>query len=161
MILEFQRYGRNKETTVDSSYISGGEYRRKFDSIIDNAAVSRILYSKAKEMLLHRSGTLFEDMYWFDGASGAVLASVLDETAEEQIGYTTAVARAIEGVVNLIVICHDGSVYIYASAQEVPEYLYKLYVENFLRIGYTDKEAQLAALDKIKQSYDIDYCEVR
>lgn len=63
MILEFQRYGRNKETTVDSSYISGGEYRRKFDSIIDNAAVSRILYSKAKEMLLHRSGTLFEDMY--------------------------------------------------------------------------------------------------
>ena len=51
MILEFQRYGRNKETTVDSSYISGGEYRRKFDSIIDNAAVSRILYSKAKEML--------------------------------------------------------------------------------------------------------------
>lgn len=34
MILEFQRYGRNKETTVDSSYISGGEYRRKFDSII-------------------------------------------------------------------------------------------------------------------------------
>ena len=60
-----------------------------------------------------------------------------------------------------IVICHDGSVYIYASAQEVPEYLYKLYVENFLRIGYTDKEAQLAALDKIKQSYDIDYCEVR
>ena len=62
MILEFQRYGRNKETTVDSSYISGGEYRRKFDSIIDNAAVSRILYSKAKEMLLHRSGTLFEDM---------------------------------------------------------------------------------------------------
>jgi hypothetical protein len=189
MILEFQRYGRNKETTVDSSYISGGEYRRKFDSIIDNAAVSRILYSKAKEMLLHRSGTLFEDTYWFDGASGAVLASVLDETAEEQIGYTTAVARAIEGVVNLIamhthpnsmppsiadfnsafrhkyavsiVICHDGSVYIYASAQEVPEYLYKLYVENFLRIGYTDKEAQLAALDKIKQSYDIDYCEVR
>ena len=102
MILEFQRYGRNKETTVDSSYISGGEYRRKFDSIIDNAAVSRILYSKAKEMLLHRSGTLFEDMYWFDGASGAVLASVLDETAEEQIGYTTAVARAIDGVVNLI-----------------------------------------------------------
>lgn len=91
MILEFQRYGRNKETTVDSSYISGGEYRRKFDSIIDNAAVSRILYSKAKEMLLHRSGTLFEDMYWFDGASGVVLASVLDETAEEQIGYTTAV----------------------------------------------------------------------
>ena len=50
MILEFQRYGRNKETTVDSSYISGGEYRRKFDSIIDNAAVSRILYSKAKEL---------------------------------------------------------------------------------------------------------------
>ncbi len=44
--------GEIKKPRFDSSYISGGEYRRKFDSIIDNAAVSRILYSKAKEMLL-------------------------------------------------------------------------------------------------------------
>ena len=189
MILEYQRYGRNKDTAIDSTYINGGEYRRKFDKIIDDIAVSRILYSKAKEMLFHRSGTLFEDMYWFNGIDGTILASVLDETETEKIGYSSSVARAIDGTANLIamhthpnsmppsiadfnsafvhkyaisiVICHDGSVYIYASAQEVPEDLYKLYVEKFLRVGYNNKEAQLAALDKIKVNYDIDYCEVR
>ena len=62
--LEFQRYGRNKSTLVNSKYISSGEYRKKFDKITNNADLSRLLYSKAKEMLIHRSGTLYEDMYW-------------------------------------------------------------------------------------------------
>ena len=64
--LEFQRYGRNKSTLVNSKYISSGEYRKKFDKITNNADLSRLLYSKAKEMLIHRSGTLYEDMYWID-----------------------------------------------------------------------------------------------
>ena len=64
--LELQRYGRNKSTLVDSKYISSGEYRKKFDKITNNTELSRLLYSKAKEMLMHRSGTLYEDMYWID-----------------------------------------------------------------------------------------------
>ena len=52
--LEFQRYGRNKSTLVNSTYISSGEYRNKFDKITDNKDVNRALYIKAKEMLLHR-----------------------------------------------------------------------------------------------------------
>ena len=28
--------------------------------------LNRLIYEKAKEMLSHRSGRLFEDMYWFD-----------------------------------------------------------------------------------------------
>jgi len=46
-------------------------------------------------MLLHRSGTLFEDMYWFDGASGVVLASVLDETAEGVVYNTIKFAAVL------------------------------------------------------------------
>ena len=48
--LEFQRYGRNKSTLVDSNYISSGEYRKKFDKITDNPDFSRLLYAKAKEL---------------------------------------------------------------------------------------------------------------
>lgn len=48
--LEFQRYGRNKSTLVNSKYISSGEYRKKFDKITNNADLSRLLYSKAKIM---------------------------------------------------------------------------------------------------------------
>ncbi len=64
--LEYQRYGRNKETTINHTYINSGEYRRKFDKITDNVEVNRTLYLKAKEMLQHRSGTMLEDMYWID-----------------------------------------------------------------------------------------------
>ena len=39
--LEFQRYGRNKSTLVNSKYISSGEYRKKFDKITNNADLSR------------------------------------------------------------------------------------------------------------------------
>ena len=45
---EFQRYGRNKSTLVNSTYISSGECRNKFDKITNNKNVNRILYSKAK-----------------------------------------------------------------------------------------------------------------
>ena len=50
-IFEGQRYGRNKETQIDHTYINGGEYRRKFDLISDNIDLNRKLYKLAKEML--------------------------------------------------------------------------------------------------------------
>lgn len=63
VLLEYQRYGRNKETAINHTYINSGEYRSKFDRITENINVNRILYNKAKEMLNHRSGTKYEDMY--------------------------------------------------------------------------------------------------
>ena len=47
--VEDQRYGRNKDTLVNSTYINSGEYRKKFDTITDNKDVNRTLYAKAKE----------------------------------------------------------------------------------------------------------------
>lgn len=64
--IEEQRYGRNKNTSVNFSYIESGEYRRKFDAISNNIELNRLLYKLAKKMLKHRSGTLYEDMYWID-----------------------------------------------------------------------------------------------
>lgn len=50
--LEYQRYGRNKDTLVNKSYIESGEYRRKFDNITDNPDVNRTLYQCAKEVFV-------------------------------------------------------------------------------------------------------------
>lgn len=60
MALEYQRYGRNKETLVNKSYINGGKYRRKFDVLTNNDDVNKALYDSAKTALKHRSGTLLE-----------------------------------------------------------------------------------------------------
>ena len=46
---EEQRYGRNKETVINRSYIESGEYRKKFDRISDNAELNKLLYQLAKK----------------------------------------------------------------------------------------------------------------
>ena len=61
---EEQRTGRNKETSINHTYIEGGEFRKKFDSISDDKELNKLIYTLAKQMLIHRSGTLYEDMYW-------------------------------------------------------------------------------------------------
>ncbi len=63
MILENQRYGRNKDTLVNKSYIESGEYKRKFDNATDNPNVNKSLYICAKNALKHRSGTELEEEY--------------------------------------------------------------------------------------------------
>lgn len=186
--LEYQRYGRNKETVINHTYINSGEYRSKFDRITDNISINRILYNKAKEMLNHRSGTKYEDMYWIDGETGSVLASALDEQQESAVRYTNAIKKAISGKENLIafhthpnsmppsvadfnsmlthkysvafVLCHDGTIIQYVSNQEINETLYSLYVSEFLDNDFTEFEAQWKTLEKLKENHDIDFWEV-
>lgn len=40
---EYQRYGRNKGTQINNTYINSGEYRKKFDGITDNSSINRLL----------------------------------------------------------------------------------------------------------------------
>ena len=189
-MLEYQRYGRNKDTVINHSYIESGEYRKKFDKITLNSEVNRILYLKAKEMLIHRSGTLFEDMYWIDADTGEIVAKALDEKLEKQVVYTKSLLSLIKTTDNLIamhthpnsmppsiadfnscfqhnyvgglVICHDGTVYNYMSNQNIPIGLQDAYIKEFLKIAYNnEKIAQLMALEKIRENYDINFREVK
>lgn len=151
---EEQRYGRNRNTKVDHAYIQGGEYRKKFDKLTDDRSVNRLLYQKAKEMLLHRSGTLLEDMYWFDLGSGEIVASVLDSREEQKIIYTDCVKRLVgknEKLITIhthpfsmppsiadfnsvyvnhylfgIIVCHDGRLYKYRAGEKLSEDLQRL-----------------------------------
>ena len=189
MAFELQRYGRNKSTLVNKTYIDSGEYRKKFDQITDNSDVNRVLYSKAKEMLRHRSGTMLEDMYWIDGKTGEVVASALNEITESTVVYSDFINKAIQGKSNLIamhthphsmppsiadfnsayshgysegvVLCHDGTVYVYHSNQTVSEKLLEAYVKKFVGSGLSERDAQLMGLNKIMENYDIDFWEVK
>lgn len=172
-MLEYQRYGRNKNTVVNKTYINSGEYRRKFDKITHNDDINRILYLKAKEMLFHRSGTLFEDMYWIDGTTGEVVAKALNEKVIEEVNYTKSIFNTINGKTNLItmhthpnsmppsiadfnscfehnyaiciVICHDGTIYNYISNQKVPDKLYEIYIKKFRNNGDINTETEKIA----------------
>lgn len=188
MSLELQRYGRNKSTIVNKTYINSGEYRNKFDKITDSKEVNRVIYSKSKEMLVHRSGTLLEDMYWIDGATGEVIASALNEQTEGAVVYSEMINKAIKGKSNLIaihthphsmppsiadfnsafehgyktgiVLCHDGTVYGYRSSQYISPSIYLANIAKYIKAGFSEKEAQLQSLRKLSENYNIDLWEV-
>ena len=190
MAMEDQRYGRDKSTLVNKSYIESGEFRNKFDKVTDNTEIARTLFSLSKEMLFHRSGTQTEDMYWLDGETGEIIAKVIDQSLniKHKIVYTDAIKRAIRGHKNLItlhthpssmppsindfntyhqrdygislVVCHDGTIYQYKSEQWVREKLCDMYVAGNIMEGHDEQEAQILALNKIKENHRIDFWEV-
>ena len=188
MSLEYQRYGRNKSTLVNKTYIDGGEYRRKFNNATDNPDVNKSLYNCSKEALKHCSGTVYEDMYWLDSKSGNVLLSITDSTDERAIVYTEKIKRAISGRSDIITIhthpssmppsisdlnsccrnqykmgfvaCHDGRLFSYSSNEIINERIYSAYIERFLKDGYDEFDAQLKALEKLSQNFDIKVQEV-
>lgn len=188
MALENQRYGRNKDTLVNKTYIESGEYRRKFDNITDNSEVNKTLYDCAKKALRHRSGTVYEDMYWIDGDTGEIILSVTDSTDERAIVYSDRIKNTIKNNKNIITIhthpssmppsiddfnscykngyqtgivaCHNGKVFLYSSEQEVSKSLYNLYIGEFLDDGMNEFDAQFKALNKLSESYLIKFAEV-
>ena len=188
VILENQRYGRNKDTVVNKTYIDSGEYKRKFDNATDNPDVNKSLYNCAKSALKHRSGTELEDMFWLDSETGEVIHSVTDSTDKRAIVYTDKLKKAIKVKKSLITIhshpssmppsiddfnssfkngykvgfvaCHNGKVFRYTSEQEVSKTLYNLYISEYIDDGMSDYDAQLKALMKIKENHAIDFSEV-
>ena len=188
--LENQRYGRNKETLINNTYINSGEYRRKFDKLTPNPKVNRVLYSKSKEMLKHRSGTLFEDMYWIDGDTGKVIAREINSNVERQIVYSNSIRKTIASYSgkNILTIhthpgsmppsaadfnscyknkyacgyiaCHNGKLYAYKSEEIISKSLYDMYTKEAILDGQSDIEAQIWAIHKLSQNHKIDFWEV-
>lgn len=187
--LENQRYGRNKDTLVNKTYIESGEYRRKFDKISDNKDVNKTLYECAKTALKHRSGTKFEDMYWIDGNSGKIIASALNEKYESGIVNSASRNKILSRYDNIYAIhthpasmppsaadfnsqyknnykcgyiaCHNGKVFGYTANEEINERLCNAYAEDYMKDGCSEFEAQIRALEKLKENNDIDFWEVK
>lgn len=186
--MEDQRAGRNKETIVDNSYIESGAYRRKIDRITTSDQMNRLIYQKAKEMLQHRSGTEHEDMYWFDLDTGEIICSKLDETNIKEIRHTKEINKRLQKCANIlavhthphsmppsaedfncfveagyqvgIVLCHDGTVYMYTARNTISLELMEMYIYKEYQLCHNEKEAQLRALDRFVNNGDITYQEI-
>lgn len=181
--LEQQRKGRNKNTIIDYNYISSNRYRKKFDYISNDKKLNKLLYKIAKKMLLHRSGTEYEDMYWIDLINGKIVCKITDSKYKKKILYTTTIKKMIKKSENLltihthpdsfppsiddinsnydhnyeigIVICHDGRVYMYSAEERINVNYYKLTVEDYLKNGYNEDTAQIEALKELQKKFSI------
>lgn len=186
--LEQQRKGRNKNTIIDYNYISSNRYRKKFDYISNDKKLNKLLYKIAKKMLLHRSGTEYEDMYWIDLINGKIVCKITDSKYKKKILYTTTIKKMIKKSENFltihthpdsfppsiddinsnydhnyeigIVICHDGRVYMYSAEERINVNYYKLTVEDYLKNGYNEDTAQIEALKEMQKKFSIYFKEV-
>lgn len=186
--IEAQRPGRNKDTTVNKSYISSGEYRRKFDKIVDDKDLARLLYSIAINMLKNVSGNTFEEMYWIDPISKEVIARETNQSIPGKINYSQSTIRAIKKHKELItlhthphsfppsvedfnsnckndytlgiIICHNGKIFLYTSSEIIDKEYFQLTVNEFMKNHYNEFDAQHHTIEKIKKNKKITYWEV-
>ena len=180
---ESQRYGRNKDTTINHSYLNSGEFRKKFDQISDDKNLNRKVYQIVKKMLQHRSGTHYEDMYWIDIDSLEIVASETDQKSHSKIKYSKATKKSIAKYENLLVVhthpdsmppsindfnsalhnkyqiclvcCHDGRIFMYQSNNYVIEFFYRTTVAKYRKRGFSEFEAQMKALSVFQEDGDI------
>lgn len=186
--IEEQRMGRNKSTVVNHSCINNGTFRRKFDEITKEKELSRLLFRLSKKMLEHRSGTKYEDMYWIDLDTISVVAQETSSLNEEQVDYSQNTLKTIqqyEGLLTIhshpnsfppsiddfnsnylhnygvgIVVGHNGKIFMYSANEEVSGDYYKLVVEDYLKQGYNEYEAQIEAIMELQTKFDINFKEV-
>ena len=127
-------------------------------------------------------------MYWIDSNTGKTILAVEDSKEERAIIYTERIMKTIRNESDFItlhthpssmppsasdlnscfrngykkgfVACHNGKVFGYTANEEINERIYNMYVERFIKDGHDEFEAQMRALDKISQTYDVSVWEV-
>ena len=185
---EKQRYGRNKNTSINHNYINSGNYRKKFDKISEDVELNRLIYSLAKKMLIHRSGTRYEDMYWVDMKTLNVIYGVTNSSVEGKILYTKQIRKIIKNNKNLVtihshpsslppsiedfnsvytnkycfgIVCgHNGSIYIYSSKEYLPSETYFYLTGKMYKQCFDEEQAHILALTELSKSYKIYFREV-
>lgn len=127
-------------------------------------------------------------MYWFDGITGNVVAQEINSTKQRKIVYSKNTRKAVKNNSNLITLhthpssmppsiadfnssyrnqyklgiiaCHNGKIFAYKSYEEVNERVYGMYIGYAISEGKSEYDAQIEALNKLKENFEIDFWEV-
>lgn len=81
---------------ISEPYIKSKEFKKKFENATSNGKVNQTLYQCAKKMLLHRNGTLYEDMYIINAQTGYVLGKQTNSNYPQGVVYNENIKKALE-----------------------------------------------------------------
>ena len=59
-----------------------------------------------------------------------------------------------------IIVCHNGTIYKYRVGERIPCACYDVVVAKYLKRGYNNYEAQIRAIEDMKERYKIEFEEV-
>ena len=161
------------DTVVNEKNINSATYRRRIDIITNNTEVNRSIWNVARDMLLHRSGTKFEDLAYIDSNTGKYIVnnsfdkeSCVNPTKKMNKMLKNANYYTIIGVHNHpgnsvpsigdilacvkrkykcgIVVCHDGKIYQYSVDKNKFNTINSAFaLDRMEKFGYTDDVKRL------------------
>lgn len=144
---DYEKFDINK-AKVNPDLFTNEKWLSNFDRISDNPDVNNAVRNLAEQMLKHRDGTFYEDMYLINAATGAVegfnttsnewfgvppnksLISALNKQDVELIGIHNHPLSSVPSTTDLnalverssqskgIIICHDGTIFTYTKPSE-------------------------------------------
>ncbi len=147
---EGERYTRKdyeniEKTKVSWDVIESDVWRENFERISENAAVNNTLRNVAEQMLKHRDGTFYEDMYLINASTGKIEGFNTTCQIKQRVALNDSLERALsrEGVELIavhnhpfssvpslsdlnsiakrssqrmgVIICHDGTIFTYTK----------------------------------------------
>lgn len=105
---EEQKSEMIKEAKIDEKYINSLEYKKQFDNLTDNPEANKSIYECSKNMLKHRTGTMYEDMYFIDRDTGKIIASSTKMDLESKVGYNKEIRKALSSCnMNNVISIHN------------------------------------------------------
>ena len=185
-----KRKFKTAENTVNMDYIHSEQYRQKFSRLPFHKSVQDNIYENAKMLLKRRDGTYFEDICLFDSATGKMHLISYNHQTENEVHYSrkaerfvaehpnTLIAMHNHGTNNPptgsdfvsagarkyktgIVICHDGSVYIYCAGKKpFTRNLFDNSVDKYKKYGYNERESIINVLNDFSKQYGIEWSEL-
>lgn len=93
-------YEPSNKNTINETYINSPEYRERFAGITGIDNVDSAIADEAQRMLLHRTGTNYEDLVLLDSKTGEVIYRL--DSSERDLGV-----RYDQGIVGAITKAHD------------------------------------------------------
>ena len=170
--------------------VSSREFVDKINSMTNNEELKREFYQEIKTMLNNHSGTNGEDLKFYnprfkkwyrstegvDGGSPEYNDEIIKGISESRVGELIAFHNHPAGMPpsandlnaalknryeRAYTIGHNGRIFEYTAPKyEIDEIIYNGRVGNYIAEGCSDFEAQIKALDDLKELYEFNYREV-
>ncbi|MCC8075725.1 MAG: phage minor capsid protein [Clostridiales bacterium] len=156
-----------ERNAVISPSIKTAEYRRKIDRLGEDVDTSRTIWQQAKQMLEHRSGTLYEDLAFINSATGDALlqdtynveraclptkrmkAMLLNSEPYTVIAVHNHPGSSVPSKADLkaafdckykygVVVCHNGVIFKYSVKKEFSTYLVNAALDRLQNALYNE-----------------------
>ncbi len=97
---------KDAKTQIARSVINSSKYRKAFDDLGESPKVTRAMYQASKNILEHRTETLFEDLAFINSETGETL--IRDDINEKQRVYPSKkMKEMVEANPNKIIAIHN------------------------------------------------------